>query len=319
MLSLRATISVADKPISLNQSPCLSTKTQTLSLLSLSQSIQRRALVSATDGAKDFEVVNGRMASAGGLTRVEVDLLPSGLRQELMPRHVAVCADGCGRWAHKRGLPPSAGHAAGVRSLKEMIDLSGKWGIKVLTVFLFSTENWFRPKAEVDFYMDLYERVVEHELMSACSGDGVRLSMIGDASRLPKSFQEVWAKAEQSTKNNSGLHLILAMSYGGKYDITQACKSIAHKVEDGLITLEDIDEKLVGQEISTGRAEFPCVDLWMRTSGELRISNFLLWELAYAELYFSPVLWPDFGKAEFVEALHSYQQRQRRFGDRVSS
>ncbi|PKI59806.1 hypothetical protein CRG98_019812 [Punica granatum] len=234
-----------------------------------------------------------------------------------MPRHVAVIMDGSARWARRRGLPASSGHEAGVRSLKELVELCGKWGIRILTVFAFSSENWSRPKAEVEFLMGLFERVIEFELQNF-SREGVRISTIGDSSRLPKSLQKLLNKAECSTKDNSRLHLVVAVSYSGKSDIAQACKSIAHRVRDGLIQLEDIDEELIEEELATSCCEFPCPDLLIRTSGELRLSNFLLWQLAYAELFFSEALWPDFGKAEFVEALRSFQQRLRRYGSRES-
>lgn len=155
-----------------------------------------------------------------------------------------------------------------------------------------------------------------HSLL--CDRQGVRISTIGDSSKLPKSLQKLLTEAEQCTKDNSRLHLVVAISYSGKSDITQACVNIAHKVRGGLIRLEDIDEKLIEGELATSCSEFPCPDLLIRTSGELRLSNFLLWQLAYTELFFAQALWPDFRKAEFVEALCSFQHRQRRYGSRNS-
>lgn len=163
--------------------------------------------------------------------------------------------------------------------------------------------------------MSLFERMLKSELDNFVR-QGARVSTIGDSSRLSESLKKLISDVEEKTKDNSRLHLIVAVSYSGKYDVTQACKSIAQKVKDGTVQLEDIDESLLEQELETNCAEYPCPDLLIRTSGELRISNFLLWQLAYTELFFAEALWPDFGKAEFVEALTSYQQRQRRYGGR---
>lgn len=242
--------------------------------------------------------------------------LPEGLLREAMPRHVAVIMDGNARWARQRGfIALSAGHEAGARSLRELVELCCDWGVRVLTVFAFSYDNWIRPKVEVDFLMSLFERMLKSELDNFVR-QGARVSTIGDSSRLSESLKKLISDVEEKTKDNSRLHLIVAVSYSGKYDVTQACKSIAQKVKDGTVQLEDIDESLLEQELETNCAEYPCPDLLIRTSGELRISNFLLWQLAYTELFFAEALWPDFGKAEFVEALTSYQQRQRRYGGR---
>eukprot|EP00258_Populus_trichocarpa_P008113 XP_002313383.3 dehydrodolichyl diphosphate synthase 2 isoform X2 [Populus trichocarpa] len=242
--------------------------------------------------------------------------LPEGLLREAMPRHVAVIMDGNARWARQRGfIALSAGHEAGARSLRELVELCCDWGVRVLTVFAFSYDNWIRPKVEVDFLMSLFERMLKSELDNFVR-QGARVSTIGDSSRLSESLKKLISDVEEKTKDNSRLHLIVAVSYSGKYDVTQACKSIAQKVKDGTVQLEDIDESLLEQELETNCAEYPCPDLLIRTSGELRISNFLLWQLAYTELFFAEALWPDFGKAEFIEALTSYQQRQRRYGGR---
>ncbi|KAI5576324.1 hypothetical protein BDE02_09G037600 [Populus trichocarpa] len=242
--------------------------------------------------------------------------LPEGLLREAMPRHVAVIMDGNARWARQRGfIALSAGHEAGARSLRELVELCCDWGVRVLTVFAFSYDNWIRPKVEVDFLMSLFERMLKSEFDNFVR-QGARVSTIGDSSRLSESLKKLISDVEEKTKDNSRLHLIVAVSYSGKYDVTQACKSIAQKVKDGTVQLEDIDESLLEQELETNCAEYPCPDLLIRTSGELRISNFLLWQLAYTELFFAEALWPDFGKAEFVEALTSYQQRQRRYGGR---
>ncbi|KAK6935730.1 Decaprenyl diphosphate synthase-like [Dillenia turbinata] len=232
--------------------------------------------------------------------------LPVGLRHDLMPKHVAVIMDGNVRWAQKRGLPESAGHQSGVR-----------WGIRVLTVFSFSNDNWFRPNVQVDFLMSLFERRIKSELDNFIR-EGIRISVIGDSSKLPDSLSRLIKHAEETTKDNSRLQLIVAASYSGKYDILQARKSVARKVKDDFIQLEDINEALIEQELETNCTEFPYPDLLIRTSGELRVSNFLLWQLAYTEFFFAQALWPDFGEPEFIEALTSYQQRQRRYGGRSS-
>ncbi|CAN1329011.1 Dehydrodolichyl diphosphate synthase 2 [Linum perenne] len=254
-------------------------------------------------------------AKASRLVGAEKKELPEGLREEMMPRHVAVIMDGNGRWAKQRGLVTGAGHEAGVRSLKEMVRLCIEWRIKVLTVFAFSTDNWIRPKVEVDFLMSLFERALKTELEDIAS-QGVRISVIGDSSKLSKSLTDLIHDVEDRTKNNSNLHLMVAVSYSGKYDVVQACQSIARQVKDGEIDLDQINESLIEKELETKRTEFPSPDLLIRTSGELRISNFLLWQLAYTELYFAEPLWPDFGEKEFAAALVSFQRRQRRYGSR---
>ncbi|PIA59386.1 hypothetical protein AQUCO_00400337v1 [Aquilegia coerulea] len=247
-------------------------------------------------------------------TSVE-DLLPLGIKREFIPKHVAVIMDGNVRWARKRGWPSSLGHEAGVCALRNLIELCCKWGIRVLTVFAFSFDNWNRPKMEVDFLMSLFERGIEAEVDNFIRED-IRVSIIGDSSKLPNSLQKMIAKTEDVTKNNLGLQLIVAVSYTGKYDIVQACQNIAYKVKDGLVQPEEINEHLIEQELQTNCTEFPYPDLLIRTSGELRVSNFLLWQLAYTELFFVESLWPDFGEADFIEALHSFQHRQRRYGRR---
>ncbi|XP_021891704.1 LOW QUALITY PROTEIN: dehydrodolichyl diphosphate synthase 2 [Carica papaya] len=241
--------------------------------------------------------------------------LPEGLQRDLMPKHVAIIMDGNVRWAKQRGLPSSGGHQAGVESLRKIVELCGRWGIQVLTVFAFSTDNWIRPKVEVDFLMSLFERSLKTEVHKLAK-QGIRISIIGDSSKLSKSLQTTITEVEEMTKHNSRLQLIVAVSYSGKYDVLQACRSIAQKVKKAFIQLDDINEQLIEQELETNCTEFPYPDLLIRTSGELRVSNFLLWQLAYTELYFAPDLWPDFGKEEFAEALTSFQQRQRRYGAR---
>ncbi|KAG2280323.1 hypothetical protein Bca52824_051543 [Brassica carinata] len=236
-------------------------------------------------------------------TAAEEENLPEGLQPELMPKHVAVIMDRNGRWAKNKGLQPWD-------ALRQM-------GIQVLTVFAFSTDNWIRPKIEIDFLLNLFERTLKSELETLAKNN-VRISIIGDSSKLPKSLLKVINEVEEVTKNNTRLQLIVAVGYSGKYDVLQACRGIAQRVKDGEIEVEEIDERLIEQELETNCTEFPYPDLLIRTSGELRVSNFLLWQLAYTELFFAQELWPDFGRSGFIEALMSFQQRQRRFGGRKS-
>uniref|UniRef100_A0A0D9V7Z4 Alkyl transferase n=1 Tax=Leersia perrieri TaxID=77586 RepID=A0A0D9V7Z4_9ORYZ len=244
-------------------------------------------------------------------------LLPRGLRAELLPRHVAVVMDGNARWARARGLPSAAGHEAGRRALEEMVRLSRAWGVRALTAFAFSSENWSRPKVEVDFLMRLFERVI-HDSVAEFLREGIRLRVIGEISRLPVSLQKIAKETEEATRSNSQLDLTLAISYSGRRDIVQACRKLAQKVQSKVLRAEDIDEALFADELETGCTadEFPYPDLLIRTSGELRLSNFLLWQSAYSELFFTDTLWPDFGEADYLEALCSFQSRDRRFGVR---
>ncbi|XP_020553501.1 dehydrodolichyl diphosphate synthase 2 isoform X2 [Sesamum indicum] len=234
-----------------------------------------------------------------------------------MPSHVAVIMDGNRRWARMRGLPVGSGYEAGARAFRSIVELCCNWGIRVLTVFAFSSDNWFRPKVETDFLMGLFERGLRDELQHLTSA-GVRISIIGDVSRLLKPLQVLLADAMETTINNSRLHLIIAVNYSGQNDIVQACQKLAIKVKDGLIEPEEINEFLVERELETNCTDFPHPDLLIRTSGEIRISNFLLWQLAYTELYFAHSLWPDFGEDEFREAVYSFQRRQRRYGGQKS-
>ncbi|MCL7045835.1 hypothetical protein MKW94_017685 [Papaver nudicaule] len=237
------------------------------------------------------------MASGNDAKPSSENELPAGLIREQIPKHVAVIMDGNRRWAKKKGLPPMFGHDAMIPRLIEVVVLCCKWGIKVLTVYAFSTENWSRPQVEVDFLMELFERMLqEHE--EIFMRNEVRVSIIGNPVKLPISLQNQITKTTETTIRNSKLHLLLAINYGGKDDILQAY----------------INESLFDEELETGITELPYPDLFIRTSGELRLSNFLAWQLAYTELYFTESLWPDFGEREFIMALQSFQRRQRRFG-----
>ncbi|KAI3997324.1 hypothetical protein MKX01_009168 [Papaver californicum] len=237
--------------------------------------------------------------------------LLAGLRPELLPKHVAVIADGNRRWAKKKGMPSILGHDAGARSLLKFADICCNWGIEVLTVFVFSSKNWVRPRFEVDFLLEVIQKRIFEEGLENFMRKGIQVSVIGDPSKLPTSLQRWITKTTEITRNNSRLHLILAINYSGRDDIVQACQSISRKVMDNLIKV-DIGETIFTQKLKTNCTPHP--DLLIRTSGEQRISNFLMWQLAYTELHFDECLWPDFGEKEFIKALLSFQGRQRRYG-----
>lgn len=237
--------------------------------------------------------------------------LPADLRPDRLPHHVAVIMDGNGRWAKRRGLPRIMGHRRGVDTLKKLLRCCRDWGIQALTAYAFSTENWGRPLEEVDFLMTLFERVLRQELAEMMTED-VRIRFVGNLAALPSSLQEEIAAAMAKTADNQGIEFTVATNYGGRQEIVQACQSIAADIQSGHLTLEDITEEVFGQRLYTADIRDP--DLLIRTSGEMRISNFLLWQLAYAEIYVTETLWPDFDASEFHQALYAYQQRDRRFG-----
>ncbi|KAG8387489.1 hypothetical protein BUALT_Bualt02G0026500 [Buddleja alternifolia] len=246
--------------------------------------------------------------------RIE-EALPEGLEVELMPKHVAVIMDGNRRWARERGMPPVHGHREAKRVVIELTSLSSKWGIKVLSLFAFSTENWSRAQEELEGLMGLFEEVVATFDEGDFERYNVRVTFIGDkSSRLPEPLLEKMKLAEERTKANKGLHLVIGLNYSGRYDIMQATRSIAGKAKDGILRIEDINEKLIDDELLTNCTEFSTPDLLIRTSGEQRISNFMLWQLAYTELYFPIKKFPDFEEQDYVEALISFQKRDRRFG-----
>jgi undecaprenyl diphosphate synthase len=237
--------------------------------------------------------------------------LPSTLDRDRLPRHVAVIMDGNGRWAQRRSLPRIMGHRRGVDTLKKLLRTCNDWGIGALTAYAFSTENWGRPHTEVDFLMTLFERVLRQEL-AEMDKEGVRIQFVGHLESLPASLQTEIDRAVEQTRNNPGIRFTVATNYGGRQEIVQACQAIATQVQLGKLAPEDIDENLFSRHLYTAGSDDP--DLLIRTSGEMRISNFLLWQLAYAELYVTDTLWPDFDLAEFQQALSDYQQRHRRFG-----
>ncbi|AUT00086.1 isoprenyl transferase [Nostoc sp. CENA543] len=237
--------------------------------------------------------------------------LPLDLEPQRIPQHLAIIMDGNGRWATNQGLPRIAGHRQGAKTLKEILRCCKDWGIKALTVYAFSTENWQRPLQEVNFLMRLFERFLRRELAEMYQ-EGVKLSFIGDLSALPPSLQTEIEHSTVKTANNQAIHFTLAINYGSRNEITRACHQIAALVEQGKLNAAAVNEQLVEQYLYTVNTSPP--DLLIRTSGEMRLSNFLLWQLAYTEMYFTDIFWPDFDREELYKALLSYQQRDRRFG-----
>ncbi len=237
--------------------------------------------------------------------------LPADLKPDRLPQHVAVIMDGNGRWAKQRGLPRIMGHRRGVETLKTLLRCCRDWGISALTAYAFSTENWGRPVEEVDFLMALFERVLRQELLEMME-ENVRIRFVGNLAALPRSLQGEIHQAVTQTQGNHGIEFTVATNYGGRQEIVQACRSIAEQVQQGKLNPEDISEELFGRHLYTAGISDP--DLLIRTSGEMRISNFLLWQLAYAEIYVTETLWPDFDASEFHRAIYAYQQRDRRFG-----
>lgn len=229
----------------------------------------------------------------------------------LLPRHIAIIMDGNGRWAKKRLLPRIAGHKVGVDVVREIVKQCATKNIEVLTLFAFSSENWRRPEQEVSYLMNLFISALEREAKKLHQ-QNVRVSVIGDRSRLDKKLQLEIFKTEELTGNNTGLNLVIAVNYGGQWDITEAMKSIAIDIEQGKLVSQNITPSLIQSKLTL--SDFPQPDLFIRTSGEYRISNFLLWQLAYAELYFTDVLWPDFNGDELDKALAFFANRERRFG-----
>jgi undecaprenyl diphosphate synthase len=228
-----------------------------------------------------------------------------------VPRHVAIIMDGNGRWAANRGQPRHAGHRAGVNSVRNTIEECIRHGVEVLTLFAFSSENWRRPRLEVNLLMELFLTALQREVKRMKSND-IRLRVIGDTSAFPQKLQQRIAVSEAETQDNQRLILQVAANYGGRWDITQAARRLAEAASRGEIRPEDIDEEAFARATSLGELRDP--DLFIRTGGECRISNFLLWHCAYTELYFTPVLWPDFDAAELGKAIDEFGRRQRRFG-----
>lgn len=240
----------------------------------------------------------------GRRNRTEVDL-------ENLPVHIGIIMDGNGRWAKRRGLPRTAGHAAGAKTFEKIVEYAGNMGIKIVTVYAFSTENWRRPKEEIDMLMSLLEDYLDNGL-TRLAGRDVKIHFIGDESAFSEDFQRKLRHMEKATENNGGLLLNVALNYGGRGEITLAVRKIAKLCAEGKLSAEDIDEKTIENYLDTSGQHDP--DLIIRPSGEYRLSNFLMWQSAYSELWFDNVLWPDFSENDLRRAVHDYQRRSRRFG-----
>lgn len=228
-----------------------------------------------------------------------------------LPKHIAVIMDGNGRWARNRGANRIFGHRNAIKAVRDITEGCAELGVKHLTLYAFSTENWGRPKSEVNGLMELLVYTIRNEIKTL-HDNNVRLSTIGDVSELPEKCQNELIDAMRETKNNDGLNLILALNYSGRWEIVEAIREIAIEIEKGNLNANSIDNDLISDYLST--KSIPDPELLIRTSGEMRISNFLLWQIAYTELYFTKKLWPDFRKDDLYEAIISYQHRERRFG-----
>lgn len=228
-----------------------------------------------------------------------------------VPNHIAIIMDGNGRWAKKRNKSRDYGHKEGKKSVKKIVKVCAELGVKNLTLFAFSTENWNRPKLEIKILMKLLLTSLNEEL-ETLTKNNIRFKTIGNLEKLPKRLLSYLSKVTEKTQNNNRMTLTLALSYGAREEIVDAMQAIGDKVKNNLISLKNIDESVINQHLYTHY--LPDVDLLIRTSGEKRISNFLLWQIAYAELYFTEKLWPDFSKEDLYEAIVNYQQRERRFG-----
>lgn len=237
-------------------------------------------------------------------------LLPQ-IDKEKIPNHIAIIMDGNGRWAKKRALPRVVGHEYGVKSVRTVAETAARLGVKYLTLYTFSTENWNRPQLEVKAIMALLVRTIRREV-ETLQKNNIRLRTIGDIAALPKEAYNELLEAMELTKNNERMDLVLAVNYSARWDIVQATKHIAQAVKDGQLNPDDINESLISQELNTGTLPEP--ELLIRTSGEFRISNFMLWELAYGEFYFTDIYWPEFDQEAFYKAILDYQKRERRFG-----
>ena len=237
--------------------------------------------------------------------------LKDQIDKDKLPKHIAIIMDGNGRWAKQKGLVRVIGHENGTKSVRETVESCAKLGIEYLTLYAFSTENWNRPKLEVQTLMKLLVKSLKKEIKTL-QNNGIRLSAIGCLQDLPKKAFDELEYVKEMTRNNTHMTLTLALSYGSREEIVNVIKELSFKVKNNIISSESIDESIINKHLYT--QNLPDVDLLIRTSGEQRISNFLLWQIAYAELYFTDVLWPDFNKENLYEALIDYQNRERRFG-----
>lgn len=227
------------------------------------------------------------------------------------PKHIAIIMDGNGRWASSKGLPRIAGHREGMKTVERIVQRASDLGISVLTLYAFSTENWKRPKNEVSFLMELFCEYIKKKLKGLIENN-VRIRTSGEIKSLPEKVQALIEKAKEETKENKGLILNIALNYGGRDEIVRACKKIIERALRGEVKLEEIDDKLFSSFLDTDGLPDP--DLLIRTSGEKRISNFLLWQIAYTEIWITPVFWPDFSEEHLIMAIEDYQKRKRRFG-----
>jgi len=238
------------------------------------------------------------------MTAIDIDI-------ERLPRHIAIIMDGNGRWAKRRNQPRVFGHRQGAKSVRKVVEATARLGINNLTLYAFSTENWNRPKHEIKTLMKLLVNALKNEL-GLMMKNNIRLNAIGHTDMMPTNVQQELQEVLDETKENTGLVLTLALSYGARQEILRAVQEISHKVKNNIISVENVDDNIINKHLYT--QNLPDVDLLIRTSGEVRISNFLLWQIAYAELYFTDELWPDFNETSLHKAIADYQKRERRFG-----
>ncbi|MGB0773149.1 MAG: isoprenyl transferase [Flavobacteriaceae bacterium] len=238
------------------------------------------------------------------MTAINIDI-------ERLPRHIAIIMDGNGRWAKRRNQPRVFGHRQGAKSVRKVVEATARLGINNLTLYAFSTENWNRPKHEIKTLMKLLVNALKNEL-GLMMKNNIRLNAIGHTDMMPTNVQQELQEVLDETKENTGLVLTLALSYGARQEILRAVQEISHKVKNNIISVENVDDNIINKHLYT--QNLPDVDLLIRTSGEVRISNFLLWQIAYAELYFTDELWPDFNETSLHKAIADYQKRERRFG-----
>lgn len=246
----------------------------------------------------------------GRKTAEEAGLL-ARIDRSRLPQHIAIIMDGNGRWAQRRGLPRTFGHRAGVESLRDVVKICVELGIKFLTVYAFSTENWKRPREEVNTLMNLLIEYLQREIDELCA-NGIRINPIGKLEELPASAQKAVLMARERTRLNQGLTLNVALNYGSRSELVEAVRALAQKVRQGELAPGEIDEKVISSHLYT--AGQPDPDLLIRPSGDYRVSNFLLWQLAYTEFWLTPVLWPDFRRVHLLQAIVDFQSRERRFG-----
>ncbi len=261
--------------------------------------------------SKDSDKVSPSESSKTAVKTSADRKIQEELKKKEIPTHIAIIMDGNGRWAKKRGLPRVAGHREGVKSVRDVVEACAQLGVKYLTLFAFSTENWRRPKQEVDTLMKLLIKTLRTETDKLHKND-IKLMAIGDIGSLPPEVQRELKEAIEKTKNNKRMVLNLALSYSGRWEIIEAVRDIARDVKTGKISVDDINDKLFSSYLKT--AGIPDPDLLIRTSGEYRISNFLLWQIAYTEIYICDCLWPEFRRKHLYEAIRDYQRRERRFG-----